>query len=164
MKKLYSTLAAILAVVAFNAQVTVVYQVDITDYLDNGNVLGANGMRIGGNFAAYGATANGEAMVDWSPSNATCAMTDLGNNVWSITVEYPGASVGAEQLFKFVNNDWGTNEGTDANNTIGADGCGLDDGAGNVNRTLAIPANDLGLQYCFDACFTCAGGDPVFTV
>jgi hypothetical protein len=163
MKRLYSTLAVILAVAAINAQITVVYQVDITNYLDNGNVLGPNGMRVGGNFSAYGATNDGVAMADWTPSGEASAMTDLGNNVWSITVTYPAASIGAEQLYKFVNNDWGTNEGTDAENTIGADGCGLDDGAGNVNRTLTIPATSAGLQYCFDACFTCSGDDPEFT-
>jgi len=103
-------------------------------------------------------------MADWTPSGANSGMVDQGYNVWSITVVYPPASIGAEQLFKFVNNDWGTNEGTDPENSIGDDGCGLDDGAGNVNRTLVIPAENLGLQYCFDACFTCAGASPEFTV
>ncbi|MBC8048382.1 MAG: T9SS type A sorting domain-containing protein [Fimbriimonadaceae bacterium] len=160
MKKVYSVFSLLFLAAVVSAQVNITYQVDITDYLAAGNVLGANGIRIGGNFTTVDATSG---VADWSPADPSCALTDLGSNVWSITVTYSTAAIGTEQLYKFVNNDWGTNEGTDATNTIGADGCGLDDGAGNVNRTLVIPGQDKGLQFCWDHCFRCDGSDPVLS-
>ncbi|MGA1364730.1 MAG: hypothetical protein ACO31C_07290, partial [Schleiferiaceae bacterium] len=91
MKKTLTLAAALVASAAF-AQVSVTYKVDITDYLGAGNTLGANGMRVGGNFADQGATTGGNAMVNWSPSDANSAMTDEGNNIWSITVDYPASA------------------------------------------------------------------------
>ncbi|MFN0275384.1 MAG: T9SS type A sorting domain-containing protein [Chitinophagales bacterium] len=160
MKKVYSIFSLILIATIASAQVNVTYQVDITNYLAAGNTLGANGIRVGGNFTTTDASTG---VADWTPSDPTCAMADLGSNIWSITVTYSSAAIGLEQLYKFVNNDWGTNEGTDVANTIGADGCGLDDGAGNVNRTLTIPDADVTLQYCWDACFKCDGSSPEVT-
>lgn len=161
MRKIYSLLSIVMISAALSAQVNVTYMVDITDYLAAGNVLGAGGIRIGGDFGATGGMNGATAMASWSPSDPTCAMLPIGGNVWAIVVTYPDASIGLDQPYKFVNNDWGTNEGTDAGNTIGADGCGTDDGAGNVNRHLVIPAEDLMLQYCWDHCFKCDGSDPI---
>lgn len=162
MKKVYSLIVAAIISASMYAQVNVTYQVDITDYLMT-NTLGENGIRIGGNFADYGATTSGNAMVNWSPSDVNSAMTEGADDVWSITVTYPSEFIGSTQQYKFVNNDWGTNEGTDAANTIGADGCGSDDGAGNVNRLLVIPDADVTYQYCWDHCFRCDGSDPLVT-
>ena len=143
----------------FMTDYTVTYQVDITGYLAGGATLNANGIRVGGNFADFGASVAAGAMVNWSPSDANSAMTDLGNNIWSIDVTFPSTAVDATLLYKFVNGNWGTNEGTDAANTIGAGGCGVDDGAGNVNRTLVIPASATTLTYCWDNCTAlCATG------
>lgn len=157
MKKLVLSLAAFLsfAALSLQAQVTVTYKVDITAYLAGGTALGANGIRIGGNFAAQGATNGTNPMNDWQPSNEFSAMTDMGNNIWSIAVTYPATSVGATQLFKFVNNDWGTNEGTDPANTIATGGCGVDDGGGNINRTQVIPAANTEVCFVWDACTAC---------
>lgn len=150
--------AALLMASASFAQVNVTYKVDITDYLAAGNTLGANGIRIGGNFTDLGAT-----NPNWTPSDAANAMTQEGStNIWAITIAYPSTAVGQTQLYKFVNNDWGTNEGTDAANTIGADGCGTDDGAGNVNRTLVIPDADVTYQFCWDRCLQCDGSPAGF--
>lgn len=160
MKKIYLVLCLAFITLGVSAQVTVTYRVDITNYLGAGNVLGAGGMRVGGNFADQAVTSG---QVNWSPSDPSCAMTDLGNNIWSIDVTYPATSVGLTQLYKFVNNDWGTNEGTDPNNTIATNGCGVDDGAGNVNRTLVIPAANVTYEFCFDACFQCDGSSPDVT-
>ncbi|MEY4478383.1 MAG: hypothetical protein RL276_688 [Bacteroidota bacterium] len=158
MKKTLTLAAALVASAAF-AQVSVTYKVDITDYLGGGATLGANGMRIGGNFAAQGATNGTNAMVDWSPSNQYSAMTDEGSNIWSITVTYPASAVGATQLYKFVNNDWGTNEGT-TGTTIASDSCGVDDGGGNINRTLVIPSANAAFLFCYDRCYQCDGSSP----
>ena len=158
MRKLYTMAAALLMASASFAQVNVTYKVDITDYLAAGNTLGANGIRIGGNFTDLGAT-----NPNWSPADAANALTQEGaTNVWAITIAYPSTAVGQTQQYKFVNNDWGTNEGTDAANTIGADGCGTDDGAGNVNRTLLILDADITLQFCWDRCLQCDGSPAGF--
>jgi hypothetical protein len=156
MKKLVLS-AAFMAMAAFGAkaQVTVTYKVDVTAYLAGGATVGANGFRIGGNFAAQGATNGANAMQDWTPSNEFSAMSDQSNNIWSIAVTYPSASVGQTQLYKFVNNDWGTNEGTDPANTIATGGCGVDDGGGNINRTLVIPATDTEVCFVWDGCSAC---------
>ncbi len=163
MKKTLTLAAALIASAAF-AQVSVTYKVDITDYLGAGATLGANGMRVGGNFADQTATVGGNAMVNWSPSDANSAMTDEGNNIWSITVDYPASAVGAQHFYKFVNNDWGTNEGTDPASTIATGGCGVDDGAGNINRTITIPSANAAFLYCFDACLQCDGTSPVLSI
>jgi hypothetical protein len=163
MKKLYTLLSILLISGALMAQVNVTFMVDITKYLAAGSTLGANGIRIGGNFDVTSAMNGANAMTAWAPSSAPCALTDMGNNVWAITVTYPAASIGLTQAYKFVNNDWGTNEGTDAANTIATDGCGTDDGAGNINRALVIPATDTKLLFCWDACFRCNGNNPIAT-
>jgi hypothetical protein len=134
-KNLYTLISFLLLSTALSAQVTVTYKVDVTDYILTTPV-SPNGIRIGGNFTTVGATA--PAIPDWSPAAPEAAMTDEGNNVWSISVTYPSTAIGTEQLFKFVNGDWGTNEGA-TGSEIATGGCGLDDGAGNINRTLVIP-------------------------
>jgi len=163
MKRFYTLLSLFLISTALMAQVNVTLKVDITKYLEAGTALGANGIRIGGDFDVTGAMNGDNAMAVWSPSDPTCAMTDMGSNVWAITITFPAASIGLTQQFKFVNNDWGTNEGTDAANTIASGGCGTDDGGGNINRTLVVPSENLILQYCWDACLRCNGGDADIT-
>jgi hypothetical protein len=163
MKKLYTMVAAILTATAITAQVNVTYNVDITDYLAGGTALGANGIRIGGNFGDTGGmlTDGTTSVANWSPSDATCAMTNVtGTNIWTITVRYfttPVPPTTTTQQYKFVNNDWGTNEGL-TGSTIATDGCGTDDGGGNINRTLDIPATgDVTLNFCWDKCAPCDG-------
>jgi hypothetical protein len=151
MKKLITLLSMVVFGFAANSQVTVTYQVDITGYLAAGNTLSPNGIRVGGNFADNGAT-----NANWSPADASNAMTDQGNNIWSIDITYPTANVGGTQLYKFVNGDWGTNEGTDPANTIASGGCGIDDGGGNINRTLTIPSAATTVCFTWDACTSCA--------
>lgn len=165
MKKLYSLLAALAIFSSAFSQaddVTVTYQVDVTDYLVDFTA-SETGFRIGGDFATVGAM----VVPDWTPSAAESAMTDLGNNIWSIAVTYPASSIGATQQFKFVNGDWGTpgeqNEGGDMSN-IGLDGCGSDDGAGNINRLLEIPSEDVTLTFCWEQCTQCDGSDPISNI
>jgi hypothetical protein len=155
MKKILTLLALTGATLFGSAQVNVTYRVDITNYLSGGATLAANGMRVGGNFTDLATT-----VAQWNPTDTTCAMTNLGNNIWSITVSYPTASIGQSQLFKFVNGNWGTNEGTDPNNTLVSGGCAVADAGGNINRSFTIPASDVTLTYCFDQCVQCDGSSP----
>jgi hypothetical protein len=137
---------------SFQTSFDVTYKVDVTNYLA-ANTLAANGIRVGGNFTDNGATVAAGAVANWSPADANSAMTDEGNNVWAITVTYPVASLGATQFYKFVNGDWGANEGTDAANTIAVDSCGVDDGGGNINRTYTLMPGTV--CYVWDACTAC---------
>jgi len=143
MKKLYSTIALFIAIsLGATAQINVTYTVDITDYLV-GTPLGTNGIRIGGNFADRGA-----ANQNWTPSATENGLTNVaGGNVWSITITYPDTSANRVQAFKFVNDNWGTNEGAAAL----AD-CGVDDGSGGFNRTLIIPASGGTYTATWDVC------------
>jgi hypothetical protein len=121
----------------------ITYSVDISLYLAQGNTVGPNGIRIGGNFADQGCT-----LPNWTPSAPACAMTDNGNNIWSISIQYPDSAAGNIQRYKFVNNDWGTNEGS-ANLVTG--GCGVQDGT-DVNRILSIPQSANSFTFCWDFC------------
>jgi hypothetical protein len=121
----------------------ITYSVDISLYLAQGNTVGPNGIRIGGNFADQGCT-----LPNWTPSAPACAMTDNGNNIWSISIQYPDSAAGNIQRYKFVNNDWGTNEGS-ANLVTG--GCGVQDGT-DVNRILSIPQSANSFTFCWDYC------------
>lgn len=155
MKKLYISALCVLFGTAMTAQVNVTFKVDVSVY-SQGEDIQETGIRVGGNFSSNGGTVGGNAMVDWSPSDANSAMMDEGNGIWSITVEFPSSSVGSELLYKFVNGDWGMNEGTDAGSTIATDGCGVDDGSGNINRTLIIGDADETVEFCWDACAPCS--------
>ncbi len=129
--------------------VNVTFTVDITNYLAAGNILGVNGIRIAGNFATIGA----KSMSDWLPTAATSAMTKGANNKWSIIVTIPDTSKGKSLLYKFVNNDWGQNEGVDLSNSIL--NCGVSDGSGNYNRVLVLPTKDSSVSVCWDQCSAC---------
>jgi len=166
MKKLYIVLFSILLGLGAMAQVTVTFQVDVTNYIEEFTV-GATGMRIAGDFPANLAVANGMDAAEWNPDSDFGAMTDLGDNIWSIAVTYPESSIGNTQFFKFVNETWGTpgeaNEGGDAS-LIATEGCGVDDGNGNINRTLVVPESDVTITYCWEQCLQCDGSEPITNV
>ena len=152
MKKLYTLFAAaaLFATTALNAQVNVTFRVDITEYLAIPTTLGPGGMRIGGNF-----TDNGSLTPSWNPTAPECAMTQEGtSNVWTITLTFPDSAIGNTQKFKFVNDNWGTNEGGDSTEIV-TGGCGIQDG-GDVNRTLVIPSASTSVLFCYDKCAICA--------
>ena len=150
MKKIFTLISACLVGAVAIAQADVTFQVDVTNYVAGGATIDGTGIRVAGNFSGNGASANGGPMADWSPTTAGSAMTDIGNNVWEIVVTFPAA--GGNLTYKFVNGNWGMNEGTDPMSTIATAGCGVDDGAGNINRTLEIPASNITLTYCWDNC------------
>lgn len=162
MKKLYTLIAALIVATAINAQINVTFKIDITDYLASGGTLNANGIRIGGNFEDTGGMNGADTLAQWSPSDASCAMTNESGNIWSKTVTFTFGMLTPpfqDTLFyKFVNGDWGTNEGTDAGCEIATSGCGLADAGGNINRLLATTtlAGDITLNFCWDKCNPCS--------
>jgi len=86
MKKIFTLALAFMMSTMAYSQVDVVYHVDVADYVASGNMIAANGIRIGGNFATQGATNGSTAMADWTPTDSASAMIDLGSDVWQITV------------------------------------------------------------------------------
>ena len=159
MKKIATLFFVLLGVNSFaQTTVTITYQVDITEYLNGGGSLDPTGIRIGGDFATMNTS-----LPDWTPTDAACAMSDMGGNIWSIAVDYPMSEIGNTQSYKFVNGDWGPigdNEGTDPGTTIAIDGCGADDGGGNINRQFVIPQANMTISFCWDSCYNCDGSDP----
>jgi hypothetical protein len=172
MKKFLTLLvAAALSTVAL-AQTTVTFtvMVDVTNYVAGGATIANNGIRVGGTFGALGATSNGTPMLDWNPTDAGSAMTDMGNNVWSKSITFPATAVGQPLLFKFVNGTWGTpdplvgdNEGRNADTLILSQGCGVADGSNppNINRSVIILPVPLTVKYCWNRCFQCDGSSPI---
>jgi hypothetical protein len=126
-------------------QITITYSVDISNYLASGAYVGPNGIRIGGNFATLNTN-----LPEWQPSAEQCAMQNLANNLWTISVSYPNSAIGSAQLFKFVNNDWGANEMMDGNNI----GC-FDEST--QNRIFIIPNSDTSICFLWNECTTCTG-------
>jgi len=126
--------------------VSVTFAVDLTYYLDAGNALET--VKIAGNFGT-----NGAALPDWSPPDAP-VFTDMGDDVWSTTIEFPASSAGQELEFKFLNtaDSWGD--------------CGLQQecmgeedanckSPNNDNRLLVIPSEDTDLCFTWETCFGC---------
>lgn len=150
MKKIFTLCAALIFGATAFSQVTVVFAVDVTNY--TAAPIAANGIRIGGNFADHGAV----GVVNWSPSDASCAMIDQGNNIWAIAVTFASANIGDTLSYKFVNGNWGTNEGA-SGSLIATDGCGADDGGGNINRQLVIPATNSFVGKVWEECTDISG-------
>ncbi|MCB9285861.1 MAG: T9SS type A sorting domain-containing protein [Lewinellaceae bacterium] len=87
----------------------------------------------------------------WNPG--TTPLSDNGDGTWSVDV-----IVGPNQTleYKFINgNTWGADEGQPG--TPLTSGCGVDDGQGGLNRTLAVGEEDTATDFpCFDYCTSCA--------
>jgi hypothetical protein len=158
MKHLFTLILSILFTAILSAQVNVTFKVDITDYLAAGNTVGANGMRISGNFADCAAMNDGNNMAQWNPSDASCAMVnETGTNIWTITVTYGGIPVPpttTTQEYIFINSDESMVEGL-AGSQIVNNGCGQII-AGTVKRIMEIPLTDVTLEFCWDNCTPCA--------
>jgi hypothetical protein len=154
MNKLYTTFLSLAMLVGLsaNAQVEVTFRVDVTNYKTT-EAIKPEGIRIGGNFGDFGATtAGGNNLASWTPSDANSAMTQVGSSdIWEMVVIFDAAAAGSDLFYKFVNGDWGTNEGL-AGSNIAANGCGVDDGGGNINRKLVLPSANTTLTFCWDEC------------
>ncbi|MFC6999440.1 alpha-amylase family glycosyl hydrolase [Rufibacter roseus] len=122
----------------FAQQVQLTFKVDM-----RGQTVSSNGVHVAGNFqnlAGYGS--------NWNPG--TTQLTDPdGDKIYEVTVSLP---TGGLFQYKFVNgNSWAGAELVPAE-------CGVNDGSGNINRTVnaissttTTPANGFG---------SCEGGTP----
>ncbi len=162
MKKTFTLIASMFIGVLAFASTIVTFQVDVTNYVAGGAIIDGSGIRIAGNFSGNNASANGGPMADNSPSAATSAMTDIGNNIWQIVVTFPTA--GGNLSYKFVNGNWGMSEGTDPMSSIVSGGCGVADGNGFILRTYVIPSVATTVRYCWDKClYACNGSGASLT-
>jgi hypothetical protein len=162
MKKTFTLIASMFIGVLAFAQTVVTFQVDVTNYVGGGAIIDGSGIRIAGNFSGNNATANGGPMADNSPSAATSAMTDMGNNIWQIVVTFPAA--GGNLSYKFIDGNWGTSEGLDPMTSIVTGGCGVADANGFILRTLVIPSVATTVRYCWDKClYACNGSGASLT-
>ncbi len=159
MKKTITFFTAIFAGFVAFSQVAVTYRVDVSDYIQGGTTIDATGIRVAGNFSTNIGTVGGAPMAEWSPTATACGMTDMGNNIWTITVNYPANSVGQLQKFKFFNGNWGANEGTAATNTILSANCGITDGTYGTVRVLEIPGTNTTITFCWDNCTAVCGAN-----
>lgn len=119
MKKFYFLALFAFAAFALQAQVTVVFSVDMS----NVSLSDDDQVVLGGSFQG------------WTPAGSTVFQDDNEDGIYVATYDIPA---GTEIMYKFVINDWGTNEFGD-NMPIGdcndtADG----------NRVAVIPADETG--------------------
>lgn len=132
MKKLLPVICAlVLAGFTANAQTTVTFRVDVTNFLALGTETLNGGVYMAGNFTTSGTT----DLPDWSPDAG--AMTDMGNNIWEKTVTFQSPITDSLQ-FKYVQGPaWSDgdegNEWTDPSHT-----CWM---TNDHNRKLLVPAS-----------------------
>lgn len=135
----YISLVALLLFSSFQALLA--QQVQLTFRVDMGQqTVSPNGVHVAGSFqseAGFG--------TDWNPGATRLTDTD-GDKVYEVTVNVPA---GVYQ-YKFVNgNSWS------AQPEQVPSACGLDDGAGNINREVTVGASNLRLPVVlFNGCNT----------
>ncbi len=126
--------------------VSVTFQVDMTDYIAAGGTLET--VKIAGNF-----TDNGASVPNWTPP-ASPVFTDLGDDVWSATIEFPLSSAGQSLEYKFLNtaDSWG--DCGVQQECMGAEDADCKN-PNNDNRLLVIPQEDVTLCYMWEGCADC---------
>jgi hypothetical protein len=153
--KIFTLIALLFIAAVSRASIAVTYTVDISDSASSPTfTIDPTGIKIAGNFDELNATLlNGDTISNWAPTAPAANMTNVGGNIWSITVLYPDTAVGDIQQWKFVNGNWGGDEGQ--NNTTDLDStCGIGNGLGGFNRMLAIPNANAVYASTFNQCGT----------
>ncbi len=125
--------------------VAVTFQVDLTWQIESGFPLET--VKIAGNFGTIGAS-----IPDWSPTDSP-AFTDIGDDIYEVTIEFPLSAAGETLQYKFLNtaDSWGASCDTEVNECFTAAPCAT---VGD-NRTLEIPATDLSFCYTYNTCVEC---------
>jgi len=129
----------------------VIFEVNVSSFLASGNSLAPNGIRIAGNFADFGAVDNmGNAINSWNPTDAASGMIHIGSNWWRKIVRFPHSVLGDSLEWKFVNGNWGSQEGG-----LNLINCGVNYG-GNINRRVIL--FPVRYRYNWDSCsVSCIG-------
>jgi len=132
--------------------INTVFTVNMVNYLVTGNTIDTGGIRIAGNFADLGIN-----LPNWTPTSQLCKLTKQGSSDnWSITISIPDTSISKTLYFKFVNTNWGKNEGIDFGSELkNTTTCAVNDGFGNYNRFLKLPTKDSSVSYCWERCGLC---------
>jgi hypothetical protein len=123
MKKFYVLLAAVLfSTVIFAQNRNVIFGVDMTGV----TVRPTDSILLGGGFTTPA----------WSPKSFRLRKQGATSNLYARMFSIPVSATAIQ--YKYVINDWGTNEFTDG--MIPSGGCAAGDGGGNVNRTYVVTA------------------------
>lgn len=123
MKKIYTSILFIGLAFFATAQVTIELSVDMNGVAEFDPA--SDVMKVGGDFQG------------WSDADTPMADDD-GDGVYTVMVE--GIDAGSTLLFKFIINEWETNEFHP--DTPGEPGdCTIEDGGGNINRQEDVPAD-----------------------
>ncbi len=128
------------------------FTVNMVNYLVTGNTIDTGGIRIAGNFADLGIN-----LPNWTPTSQLSKLAKQGiTDNWSITIPIPDTSINKTLYFKFVNTNWGKNEGIDFGSELkNTTTCSVNDGFGNYNRFLKLPTKDSSVSYCWERCGLC---------
>jgi|GEM_PF-1146980 len=133
MKKFLLSAVALIALSfgTANAQLSVTFKVDVTAFLAGGGTLTGDVVSIAGNF-----TTKGGNLADWTP--AAGAMTDMGSNMWSRTVEFNGT--GDTLNWKYVaGSEWSHGDEGAAWDPADAAACAVPTDYN--NRKLGLPSS-----------------------
>ena len=127
--------------------VTVTFQVDLTYYLQTNTL---ETVKIAGNFADNGAI----GVPNWAPPSGP-AFTDMGNDVWSATIDFPVTSAGQELLYKFLNtaDSWG--DCGVQQECLPADAGSCRQPGNDGNRIFTIPSADATVCFTWETCLGC---------
>ncbi len=133
MKKSVLTAFAIMGFSFYGAmaQSSVTFKVNADAFINNGGVMVNGVVSIAGNF-----TTRGGSLPDWTPPAG--AMTDLGDNVFSKTIDFTGAAIASDSLqWKYVQgSDWA--DGDEGNEWVNPDPSCVRTNDNN-NRKILIP-------------------------
>jgi hypothetical protein len=119
--------------------IAVTFRLDMT-----GQIIGAGGVRVAGNFATRGSTT---ITSDWNPAAAGSQMRLVGNNIYELTVLFPAASAGASLEYKYLRNNMWSSGGTEFSEQTLTGGCGS-----GGNRVLTLPVKLMNFNTTFEQC------------
>src|SRR5215831_641758 len=127
---LFTILFASLALMTRAQDVTITFQVDMTDYLTTYGPVSANGIHVAGTFQTEGSTT---ITTDWDPTISP-VFTLVSGNIYQADIVFPATSAGDVLQFKFLNNDnWG------ACDTVQECSIPTDCSINNGNRAYTLP-------------------------
>ncbi len=129
--------------------VPVTFQVDMTWEIEQGMTVSASTVKIAGNF-----TTNGAAIADWTPPSSP-TFTAIGNDIYEVTINFPGTSAGQSLQYKFLNTATTWGDCGEEQECFGADSGDCTNGAPDYNRLLVIPDAATTFCYTYNTCLGC---------